>query len=181
MLIALLITQGPLLSRLWLAASSAERCDWPTALGLDQWEPGNGIDCVMMRARPVTMMVLLYPMMRCPSPAQSCSRHHHATSLGSQYPDHLLAHRALVPSWYLTREDLSLTAPDHLIVLTKWLMMHGASVTSSGDSSVKTEASLLHRAGVTPLNFSHQASAAAAGLYSDKLGEEEHLYNSLGE
>ena len=59
-------------------------------------------------------------------------------------------------------------------------MMHGASVTSSG-SSVKTEASLLHRAGVTPLNFSHQASAAAAGLYSDKLGEEEHLYNSLGE
>ena len=60
-------------------------------------------------------------------------------------------------------------------------MMHGASVTSS-DSSVKTEASLLHRAGVTPLNFAHQAaSAAAAGLYSDKLGEEELLYNSLGE
>ena len=58
-------------------------------------------------------------------------------------------------------------------------MMHGASVTSS-DSSVKTEASLLHRAGVTPLNFAHQAaSAAAAGLYSDKLGEEELLY-SLG-
>ena len=60
-------------------------------------------------------------------------------------------------------------------------MMHGASVTSS-DSSVKTEASLLHRPGVTPLNFAHQAaSAAAAGLYSDKLGEEELLYNSLGE
>ena len=61
-------------------------------------------------------------------------------------------------------------------------MMHGVSVTSSGDSSIKSEASLLHRAGVTPLSFSHQAaSAAAAGLYSDKMGEEEHLYNSLGE
>ena len=60
-------------------------------------------------------------------------------------------------------------------------MMHGASVTSSDSGSVKTEASLLHRPGVTPLNFAHQAaSAAAAGLYSDKLGEEELLYNSLG-
>ena len=57
--------------------------------------------------------------------------------------------------------------------------MHGTVVTSSKEGGCIKSEHLL-RPGDGLVSFPHHAAAAAAGLYNDKLSDDEHLYNGLG-
>ena len=184
---------------LWLDPPIRQLPDWSRPRWANQWEDRKGIDCVMMLVRPAGDHVVTTPMIiPAPQPG-SASLFAVTLFMSAQWLPCLLAHASsvllpltlstlqifLYPKHFLKQSsynELEWLEVRRINCLQLWaLTMHGAVVTSSKEGGCIKSEHLL-RAGDGLVSFPHHAAAAAAaaGLYNDKLSDDEHLYNGLG-